>query len=616
MCADMTNRILPCVPTKAMTNDQHNAIRKQRNRALYWCNTPKLAKELLGSRGNSTSMSNPAAVEDYFKSIFNNNSPTELDSNQLNGSRSLSPIITPQEIMATLSESLTNTRSGLDCITGTDMKRFDPRGCVLVILFNFCLAAGYMPNSSRCNKRILLQQAGKLKHNDSGLSPSSQGYEDTHISLSHTAYADDIVLFVNDRHKMQSAIEELTNNINCFGLRFRPQKYKSLCTTYSGRFRNDHIDPFVSIYNGDFKSEIKSYLTKLDSSYLSSTQKVHILNDYLLPRLTYRLGNSITTIKRLNQFVRTKYYFTTNSTVTSHVVCDQGKLNKGQCRASTVKMHVYDPTIINQRGLIDGDSQIVQLDISDATNESCRQVKQLYSPAASSALTCPSCSSEFRGKARNKDSVNLICNSHNAVKSLRFDLMLRRQCRQLKNLNRLQYILSGPIIRRTNGHAMRHSYSFPRSFQRLNQHMHISQNVSKALSIQAHSTKCKHRDDDVVRRSTQACVLQPNIGLNVQNETTLCLPDHLLCTQQPMICSPSLNTDQQCVCSDNTSQPIKHLQAVRSVRPYNAATLKHYYYICIKQPAPEQVQVASSELCRLLSNKDIDSTTSMNVKIC
>ncbi|KAI0982407.1 hypothetical protein GJ496_003491 [Pomphorhynchus laevis] len=126
---------------------------------------------------------------------------------------------------------------------------------------------------------------------------------------------------------------------------------------------------------------------------------------------------------------------------------------------------------------------------------------------------------------------------------------------------------------------------------------------TRALSIRAHSSKCKHTGENVVRDSTQARVLrsnqtesviydlcndlEPNISFNVQNETTLCLPDHLICNQQSMICSPSSNTDEQCVSSDNTSQPVKTSSS--------------------RSPDPEQVQVASNELCRLLSNKDIDS---------
>ncbi|KAI0981946.1 hypothetical protein GJ496_009784 [Pomphorhynchus laevis] len=154
--------------------------------------------------------------------------------------------------------------------------------------------------------------------------------------------------------------------------------------------------------------------------------------------------------------------------------------------------------------------------------------------------------------------------------------------------------------------------------------------IVPCVPSKAHSTKCKHRDDDVVGGSTQACVLrfnqtesviydlcndlEPNIGLNVQNETTLCLPDHLLCTQQPMICSPSLNTEQQCVSSDNTSQPDKTSSSrstpVGDSVQCGSMTQQLASTITIrasKQPAPKQVQVASNQLCRLLSKKDIES---------
>ncbi|KAI0985678.1 hypothetical protein GJ496_010041, partial [Pomphorhynchus laevis] len=171
MCTDMANRILPCIPTKAITNKQHKDIRKRRNRALYFCNTPKLAKELLGNRGNYTCLSNLAVVEDHFKSIFNTNKRiTTLDSNQPNGSCSTSDyelhLIQPSELLAALRKMPKSSAAGPDRVSIQQLVRFDPNCQIISLLANMIISAGYMPRTWRCNRSLLVPKAGKIESSD------------------------------------------------------------------------------------------------------------------------------------------------------------------------------------------------------------------------------------------------------------------------------------------------------------------------------------------------------------------------------------------------------------------------------------------------------------------
>ncbi|KAI0981941.1 hypothetical protein GJ496_009779 [Pomphorhynchus laevis] len=250
----------------------------------------------------------------------------------------------------------------------------------------------------------------------SRLSSSSQGYEDDNISIGHTAYVDDILLFANDKHKMQFALDELSNKLRCYGLRFRPQKCFSIMSTFAGRSAFNTLS-HIALLQRLLETNCPSYLIRYNVN-------------------SYEDGNF-------------------------------GKVFK-----------------IGLSGL---------------------------SPRL------------YHGKLYFTKSLMSMTNVQNS------------------------------------------NYSF--------QPGHFLYELTRPNTESVIYDLCND--------------LEPNISFNVQNETTLCLPDHLICNQQSMICSPSSNTDEQCVSSDNTSQPVKTSSS--------------------RSPDPEQVQVASNELCRLLSNKDIDS---------
>ncbi|KAI0980953.1 hypothetical protein GJ496_003498 [Pomphorhynchus laevis] len=60
-------------------------------------------------------------------------------------------IIYPDEVLETVKSTTSDTSPGVDGISLRDLKRFDPRGYIMFILFNFCLSARYMPNAWRCH---------------------------------------------------------------------------------------------------------------------------------------------------------------------------------------------------------------------------------------------------------------------------------------------------------------------------------------------------------------------------------------------------------------------------------------------------------------------------------
>ncbi|KAI0980952.1 hypothetical protein GJ496_010529, partial [Pomphorhynchus laevis] len=106
---------------------------------------------------------------------------------------------------------------------------------------------------------------------------------------------------------MQCAIDELSGKLEDFGLKFRPQKCNSLMFSFRCHTWKESLSPFFKIrkydipcnfkgygikylgvfpFGGDteseFVGEMNKFFLRLESSRLSPTQKVHLINDYLL----------------------------------------------------------------------------------------------------------------------------------------------------------------------------------------------------------------------------------------------------------------------------------------------------------------------------------------------
>ncbi|KAI0986116.1 hypothetical protein GJ496_007212, partial [Pomphorhynchus laevis] len=167
LCTDLADRILPCVPTRGMTSRQHKKILKQRNRALYFCNTPKLAKELMGDGDTESCPVSIHDIQTHFSTIFGKTDTTDVLTNE--SIQDLSdpglvdvPLITSAQLSAVISKISKATAVGPDKVSVQQILRFDPRLHILSLITNMILQAGYMPRTWRCNKSVLVPKKGKI----------------------------------------------------------------------------------------------------------------------------------------------------------------------------------------------------------------------------------------------------------------------------------------------------------------------------------------------------------------------------------------------------------------------------------------------------------------------
>lgn len=497
--ADKNGNLMPCFLRRGGTKKSQRTIEIKRNRALYFADTARLAREVLGKESHIQCPVPAREIETHFNDVFGNvsaahesmarpNTPDSILAQELfKPTSQFYQTISSSELARSVGKMGDKSSPGLDGVSVNQIRRFDPNLVILTILVNSALVSGYMPNTWRDHRSVLLPKAHKiyndgellpgaaqrldnwrpitissilarifhkvllarlssaykfksnqkafsdaavganvfairkflqycngrkqrrymafldiksafdtLEHSQieaalrrarcpefmiryivnsysgcttqfkvpngttnkvklergvkqgdplssflfafvidnilSKLDPLTHGFHHENISLSHIAYADDIVMIANNPNKLQLGVTLLAEGIAKLGLTFSVGK----CQSHGKYFRNgsgvvesrpflhignDNIplisqespvrylgcDPLSSATIDRFQERVDKAWKLLKSAKLSPTQMVHLFNDYYVPKLTFGLINSdisATAIERLSTSVR------------------------------------------------------------------------------------------------------------------------------------------------------------------------------------------------------------------------------------------------------------------------------------------------------------------------
>lgn len=156
-----------CLPKGCYTRHEFAASIKSRNRALYFRDTTKLAREVLDSGKDIRCPLDPQVVEDYFRSLYGTESSDgcafPINAAPFEGAQLAQPL-DEKEILAAAKSINRSVAAGTDRIKIPRLLNKDPSLSVLTCLANMCLSIGYFPNGWRCNRSVLLPKLGKLFH--------------------------------------------------------------------------------------------------------------------------------------------------------------------------------------------------------------------------------------------------------------------------------------------------------------------------------------------------------------------------------------------------------------------------------------------------------------------
>ncbi len=147
----------------------------RRNRALYFCNTTKLAREIIGGDKKLECKISTDDIERHFQKVYSKDErlagpstlpgPTNLNRSK-EGKFSIDDpfydYIEATELLKAMSRSGQRSSAGPDRVSVSLLRRYDPNLVVLTIVANACLCAGYMPNAWREHHSVLLPKAAKI----------------------------------------------------------------------------------------------------------------------------------------------------------------------------------------------------------------------------------------------------------------------------------------------------------------------------------------------------------------------------------------------------------------------------------------------------------------------
>ncbi len=161
--------IRPCIPRSGYSSKQQRQLQKRRNRALYYSNTSKLAKELLRDEAIPNRFPlDKHTVFAHYKQLLSRTSTTaaHVDQTQQDNDTHVIPIIESSAISNALKRTNRTTAAGPDGVTVNQVLRFDPGQHVLTLLCNIALQTGCVPESWKGNRTILIPKKGKVNASD------------------------------------------------------------------------------------------------------------------------------------------------------------------------------------------------------------------------------------------------------------------------------------------------------------------------------------------------------------------------------------------------------------------------------------------------------------------
>ncbi|KAL7674251.1 hypothetical protein ACOME3_000530 [Neoechinorhynchus agilis] len=152
--------IYPCTRMRGLNRFQSNKLKANRNRALYFANTSRLASELLNGTNNASCNIPRVELESYFRGLFEK--PDEHEAADVHDCKNvLWNAVSVEEIEKCVNTMKAGTASGSDRVTIRELRAFDPKMIFLCILLNACIQVGRLPTQWSGSKTILLQKNGK-----------------------------------------------------------------------------------------------------------------------------------------------------------------------------------------------------------------------------------------------------------------------------------------------------------------------------------------------------------------------------------------------------------------------------------------------------------------------